>query len=251
MRSCPRRPVLFSQTCHRIGIDTFLSPVFYTAAPTCICIRRLAGAHHVSPAVLWTMSPEGGSEPLTSVPRSDFMAQPLFLSIDVCRDSESHRFELTFGWVFLRPILAQYLIRIIFLGIFFKRFVLIASGTKSCGQYLWNSNFFLATSRFRCHPSKTNANSGRCFTSPAAWCVGRTIGSQCCKYFYREGCRLVINALPAIFIPREIRDICWWCIYLFLFGQMLNFVSCVIRPLYVPGSLFSRRLQAIDQCLTG
>ena len=30
----------------------FLSPVFYTAAPKCFCIRRLAGARHVSPAML-------------------------------------------------------------------------------------------------------------------------------------------------------------------------------------------------------
>ena len=29
-----------------------LSPVFCTAAPKCVCIRRLAGARHVSPAVL-------------------------------------------------------------------------------------------------------------------------------------------------------------------------------------------------------
>ena len=28
-----------------------LSPVFYTAAPKCVCIRRLAGARHVSPVV--------------------------------------------------------------------------------------------------------------------------------------------------------------------------------------------------------
>ena len=29
--------------------------------------------------------PEGGSEPLTSTPRPDFVAQSLVLSIDVCR----------------------------------------------------------------------------------------------------------------------------------------------------------------------
>ena len=33
----------------------FLSPVFYTAAPKCVCIRRLAGARHLSPVVLWTL----------------------------------------------------------------------------------------------------------------------------------------------------------------------------------------------------
>ena len=30
----------------------FLSSVFYTSAPKCVCIMRLAGAGHVSPAVL-------------------------------------------------------------------------------------------------------------------------------------------------------------------------------------------------------
>ena len=29
-----------------------LSPVFHTAAPECVCIRRLAGARHLSPVVL-------------------------------------------------------------------------------------------------------------------------------------------------------------------------------------------------------
>ena len=30
----------------------FLSTVFYTAAPKCVCIRRLAGARHLPPVVL-------------------------------------------------------------------------------------------------------------------------------------------------------------------------------------------------------
>ena len=32
--------------------SSFLSPVFYTAAPKCVCIRRLVGARHLSPVVL-------------------------------------------------------------------------------------------------------------------------------------------------------------------------------------------------------
>ena len=43
-----KRPIF----CHRRGIDNFLSPVFYTAAPQCVCSRRLAGARHLSPVVL-------------------------------------------------------------------------------------------------------------------------------------------------------------------------------------------------------
>ena len=33
-------------------IEIFMSPVFYTAATNCGCIRRLADARHISPAVL-------------------------------------------------------------------------------------------------------------------------------------------------------------------------------------------------------
>ena len=53
------------------------------------------------------------------------------------QDSECRRFEQTFGWVFLRPILAQDRPRIFFFrgfwkvwNFFFGRFVLIASGTE-------------------------------------------------------------------------------------------------------------------------
>ena len=73
-------------------------------------------------------------------------------------DSESRRFELTFVWVFLRPILAQDLPRIFFsrffskFETFFRRFVLIASDTEIFRGYLWNS-IFSATSRFQCHRS--------------------------------------------------------------------------------------------------
>ena len=37
---------------HRRGIKIFLSSVFYTPVDKCFCIRHLAGARHVSPAVL-------------------------------------------------------------------------------------------------------------------------------------------------------------------------------------------------------
>ena len=85
----------------------FLSPVFYTAAPkrVCkVCIRSQAGARHLSPVVLWTLWPESGSEPVTSAPRSDFMKQSLFLSIDVCRGlgispiRTIHAVEFFSGW---------------------------------------------------------------------------------------------------------------------------------------------------------
>ena len=90
-RGCPRRPTLFSQTWKKVCFKPsdwdrdFLSSVFYTSAPKCVCIWRLASARDVSPAVLWTLRPEGGSESLTRAPRSYFMTQSLVLSIDVRR----------------------------------------------------------------------------------------------------------------------------------------------------------------------
>ena len=38
--------------CHWRVIDTVLSRGFYTTAPKCVIIRRLAGTRHVSPVVL-------------------------------------------------------------------------------------------------------------------------------------------------------------------------------------------------------
>ena len=62
-----------------------LSSVFYRPVNKYFCIRLLASARHVSPAVLWTLWPGGGSEPLTSAPCSEFMTQSLILSIYFCR----------------------------------------------------------------------------------------------------------------------------------------------------------------------
>ena len=125
----------------------FLSPVFYTAASKCVCITRLVGARHLSPVVLWTMWPEGGSEPLTSA-RSDFTAQSLDLSIDVCPGLGISPFEQTFGWDFLRPIFAQDRPRNYFLGgiwifwnFFFEDLCSSRAVQESFGGYLWNSNF--------------------------------------------------------------------------------------------------------------
>ena len=123
------------------------------------CIRRLAGARHVSPAVLWTLWPEGGSEPLTSAPRSLFMTQSLVLSINVWRGLGIWPLRikhwLSFSQADLGPTSAQELFFSDFVekfGIFFWRFVLIASGT----EILWRVSFEFkqATSRFHCHRSQ-------------------------------------------------------------------------------------------------
>ena len=112
-----------------------LSPVFYTAAPKCVCIRRLSGARHLSPVVLWTLWPDGGSEPLTSAPRSDFMARSLVLSIDVCRGLgiSSLRANIwpNFSQADMGPRSAQECSGFLkSLKLFFPRIVLIASGTE-------------------------------------------------------------------------------------------------------------------------
>ena len=63
----------------------FLSSVFYTSAPKCICTGRLAGARHESPAVMSTLRSEDGSEPRMIARGSDFTTQSLVLLIEVCR----------------------------------------------------------------------------------------------------------------------------------------------------------------------
>ena len=74
-------------------------------------------------------------------------------------DSQSRRFELTFGWDFLSPILAQDLPRnfSVFkteLELFFWRFVLIANGTEILWRVSFKFKVCLATSRSHCHWSK-------------------------------------------------------------------------------------------------
>ena len=109
-----------------------LSSVFYTPAAKCFCIRRLADTRYVSLAVLWTLWPEGGS-------------QPLVLSNGVCRGLGipplriNHVAEFFSGlsWPKIWPGIYIY----IFLFFskcetFLWRFVLIASGT----EILWRAS---------------------------------------------------------------------------------------------------------------
>ena len=42
--------------CHGRGMDIFLSSFFYThLRPHVFFVRRLAGARHISPAIVWTL----------------------------------------------------------------------------------------------------------------------------------------------------------------------------------------------------
>ena len=77
------------------------------------------------------------------------------------QDSESRRFDWTFGWVFLRPILAKDRPKNDFvrgfrkvLFFFFEDLSSYQAVQKSFGGYLWNSSF-LWKHRFHCHRSKS------------------------------------------------------------------------------------------------
>ena len=50
--------------------------------------RSLIGARHKSPAVEWALYPKGGSEPLTSSPRSEFTTLSLISSNEVCGEHD-------------------------------------------------------------------------------------------------------------------------------------------------------------------
>ena len=151
LRSSPKpEKVLFLPS----GRDwELLSSVFYTSLNKYLCIRRLAGVRHISPAVLWTLWPDGGMEPLTSAPRSEFMTQSLVLLIDVYRGlgisplRTKHFAECFSGrsWPNICPGITSYLVfrffKFVFhkfesLELFFWRFVLIASGTEILDRLL-------------------------------------------------------------------------------------------------------------------
>ena len=158
LRSSPKPEKKYCIFCHRRGIDNFLSPVFYTSVNKCCCIRRLADARHVSQAMLWTLWPEGGSEPPTSAPRSEIVTLSLVFSIDVCQGPRiwplriEHLAEFVSGrsW----PNICA---GIIFSGFsqslerLFWRFVLIANGAEIVWRISLKFRAFLATSR--CHRS--------------------------------------------------------------------------------------------------
>ena len=93
------------------GRDQDFSHVSGTTAPKCACIKRLAGASQVSPAVSWNLWPARGEESLRTRPvQSSWHIRWVCHSMFV-EDSESHRCESTFCWVFPWPTLAQYLPR--------------------------------------------------------------------------------------------------------------------------------------------
>ena len=100
-----------------------LSPVFYTAAPTGRFVN--------------TVTRGSVGAPITSAPRSDFMAQSLVLSLDVCPGLGISPLRtniwLSFSQADLCPRSAQELFFSFFLKslrLLFRIFVLIASGTE-------------------------------------------------------------------------------------------------------------------------
>ena len=118
----------------------FLSSVFYTSAPKCICTGRLAGARHESPAV------EDGSEPRMSARGSDFTTQSLVLLIEVCRGlgisprPSKHLAEFVAGrscTTSAQEIFFSFFVPS--LELVLSRFVLIASGT----EIVWRVSFLI------------------------------------------------------------------------------------------------------------
>ena len=71
-----------------VGGDRVIVSVFYTLAAKCVFNRSLIGARHESPAVEWALYTKGGSEALTSSPRSEFTTMSLILSKEVCGEHE-------------------------------------------------------------------------------------------------------------------------------------------------------------------
>ena len=108
-----------------------------------------------------TLWPEGGSEPLTSAPRSDFIAQLLFLSIDVCPGLGISPLRINI-WLefFSGRSWPQDLLRNVFFRGFRKVWNFLFGDLcsswraiqKSFGGYLWNSNFFWRS--FHCQRSQ-------------------------------------------------------------------------------------------------
>ena len=115
----------------------FLLPVFYKAAPKCICIRRLAGARHLSSVVFvntttrWWIGAHDERAPFR------FHMQSLVFSIDCLsrtrNPAASNKRLAEFSQADLGPRSAQ---EILFSGflkslkLFYRRFVLMASGTE-------------------------------------------------------------------------------------------------------------------------
>ena len=74
-----------------LGYERFFVSVFYTPAAKCALNRSLIGARHKSLAVEWALYTEGGSEPLTSSPRSAFATLSLISSNEVCGEHKMRR----------------------------------------------------------------------------------------------------------------------------------------------------------------
>ena len=127
----------------------FLSSVFYTSAPKCICTGRLAGARHESPAV------EDGSELRMSARGSDFTTQSLVLLIEVCRGlgisprPSKHLAEFVAGrscTTSAQEIFFSFFVPS--LELVLSRFVLIASGTEILKRLSLKFKLFFGNTRF-------------------------------------------------------------------------------------------------------
>ena len=146
--------------CHRRGIENFCR-LFSTRQSPNVFVSDAWPAlatYHRSFCEHW---PEGGSELLSGAPRSDFMAQSLVLSLDVCPGLGISPLRtniwLSFSQADLGPTSAQELFFSGFLKslkLFFRRFALIASGTEIFRRVSLKFELFMETSRSHCHRYK-------------------------------------------------------------------------------------------------
>ena len=117
-----------------VGTGSSEAPAAATAVAQ-MCLYQTPGRR--PPPITGRFVNTGGSEPLTGAPRSDFMAQSLDLSIDVCSGLGTSPLRtniwLSFSQADLGPRSAQELFFSGFLKslkLFFRKFALIASGTE-------------------------------------------------------------------------------------------------------------------------
>ena len=137
------------------GIENYCCRFSTHQRPKVCWVRRLVCARHMSPAVEWTLWPEGASESLSSAPRSDSWRRRWFCRSMSVNDSESRRSELNISLSVSQADLGPTYCHELFFSFFFQSSDFLnwhscsqRTVQKYFGGYLWIPFFFLAASRF-------------------------------------------------------------------------------------------------------
>ena len=101
----PKRSIFY----HWRGIENFCR--LFSTHPWTMFLYQTPGRRppRITGRAVNTVTRGCGSEPVTSAPRSEFMTQQLVLSIGVCQDSKSRRFELNVWLSFSQAIFSGFL----------------------------------------------------------------------------------------------------------------------------------------------